>query len=158
MTTRVLFVCLGNICRSPTAEGVFKALVARAGLVDRIQVESAGTSRSHEGDPADRRSARHAADRGYDLSKHVARQVRPEDFAQFDLILAMDATNLSALEERCPPEHRHKLKLFLDYAPRASTREVPDPYVGGSAGFVRVLDLVEQASFGLLERLRRPAA
>lgn len=156
--TKVLFVCLGNICRSPTAEGVFRAMVTRAGLTHAIQAESAGTSASHAGERADRRTVRHASQRGYDLSAHVARQVRDEDFAAFDLILAMDAQNFAVLQERCPAEHAKKVRLFLDYGMRGGPREVPDPYTGGHHGFERVLDLVEEASFGLLEHLRRRAA
>ncbi len=153
--TRVLFVCLGNICRSPTAEGVFRAMVARAGLGAEVVIESAGTSASHAGEGADRRTVRHASQRGYDLSGHVARQVRDEDFAGFDLILAMDAQNLAELRDRCPPEHARKLRLFLDYGMRGGPREVPDPYTGGSHAFERVIDLVEEAAFGLLEQVKR---
>jgi protein-tyrosine phosphatase len=144
---------MGNICRSPTAEGVFRHHAAQAGVGDRIRIDSAGTHAYHVGEPADRR-ARAAADRrGISLDGIYARRVTIDDFEEFDLILAMDEDNLIRLEAEAPEQHRHKLRLFLEFA-QASETEVPDPYYGGAAGFERVLDLVEDASHGLLEVLR----
>ncbi len=152
-TIKVLMVCLGNICRSPTAEGVFRAQLQQAGLAEHIHVDSAGTSDWHVGAAPDPRSIRHAAGRGYDLSSLRARQVSAQDFDDFDYILAMDRQNLRDLEARCPPAQRHKLALFLQHG--GSTHdEVPDPYEYGAESFEQVLDLVEAASRGLLELLR----
>jgi protein-tyrosine phosphatase len=151
---RVLFVCMGNICRSPTAHGVFEELAAREGLADRVQVSSAGTVGHHEGDPPDERTQEHALKRGFDLSHLRARKVTPAMIAEADLVLAMDRNNLAVLEGLAPAAERHKLKLFLDFAPAQPTREVPDPYYGGPAGFEEVLDLVEAASRGLLAHVR----
>ena len=147
---RVLFVCTGNICRSPTAEGVLRHLASRLRL--EVHVESCGTHDYHVGEPPDERSQAHASRRGYDLSAQRARQLADRDFAAFDLILAMDRGHLRFLERRCPAEHRAKLRLFL------GDRDVPDPYYGGAAGFEEVLDLVEAACAGLLQELppRRP--
>jgi protein-tyrosine phosphatase len=146
----VLFVCMGNICRSPTAEGVFRHRVERAGLAGRIHVDSAGTHNYHPGSPPDERSQEHAARRGYDLSAQRARQVQPADFERFDLILAMDWDNLALLEELCPPHARRKVKRFMEFARTSDSPVVPDPYYGGTAGFEQVLDHVEDASDGLL--------
>lgn len=146
----VLFVCMGNICRSPTAEGVFRQMVWAAGLEEEIRVDSAGTHDFHAGSPPDIRSQAHAKRRGYDLSGIRARQVRASDFTEFDLILVMDKRNLVTLQRVCPREHAHKLRLFLDYAPLWPEKEVPDPYYGGERGFDYVLDMVEDASRGLL--------
>lgn len=151
---KVLFVCMGNICRSPTAEGVFKGLVEKAGLTDKISSDSAGTHDYHIGEPPDPRAQCAAQSRGYDLSSLCARQVSRRDFSEFDYVLAMDEANLRQLKRLCPPEHADKLKLFMEFAGDVATREVPDPYYGGSQGFERVIDLVEQASKGLLEHLR----
>jgi protein-tyrosine phosphatase len=128
MATRVLFVCMGNICRSPTAEGVFKRLVNDAGLDAEIESDSAGTHDYHIGDPPDARSQAAAGRRGYDLSALRARQVAHDDFASFDYVLAMDETNLTALLSLCPAHYRERVKLFLEFAPEAGHREVPDPY------------------------------
>jgi len=141
---------MGNICRSPTAEGVF---VAHCEARDDIEVDSAGTHGYHIGAPPDVRTQAVALRRGYDLSGLRARRVVEADFERFDLILAMDRDNLSWLEARCPPVHRGKLQLFLSYAPAALADEVPDPYYGGPQGFEHVLDLIEAASKGLLEKL-----
>jgi protein-tyrosine phosphatase len=151
----ILFVCMGNICRSPTAEGVFRTKVAQAGLAQRVRIDSAGTHNYHPGSPPDERSQEHALRRGYDLSALRARQVRAQDYAQFDLILAMDWDNLALLQDDCPPEHAHKLQLFMQYAdPQHEFGPVvPDPYYGGASGFERVLDMVEAASLGLIQRL-----
>lgn len=151
----MLFVCMGNICRSPTAHGVFRALVHAENLADVIRIDSAGTHAYHVGNPPDRRARETAQRRGIDLSDLVARRVEATDFDRFDLIVAMDQDNYLSLSEICPDEHRGKLHLFMDFAPQMRTREVPDPYYGGAAGFERVFDLVEAASAGLLAEIRR---
>ena len=143
---------MGNICRSPTAEGVFRHHVAEAGLGDRVMIDSAGTHAYHVGEPPDHRAQSAAERRGMSLDGIRARRVSDEDFERFDYILAMDDDNFMLLKDRSPPEHHSKLRLFLEFA-NASEREVPDPYYGGAAGFERVLDLVEDASRGLLETL-----
>ena len=150
--TRVLFVCMGNICRSPTAEGVFRHYVEKAGLADRIDVDSAGTHAYHVGEPPDRRAVAAAERRGIALSGIHARRVSDEDFERFDLVVAMDEDNQQRLLDQAPAEHRAKVSLFLSYAD-CDEIEVPDPYYGGGAGFERVLDLVEEASRGLLKTL-----
>jgi len=151
---RILFVCMGNICRSPTAEGVMRALAARAGLARHYEIDSAGTHAYHLGNPPDARSQQAASHRGYDLTGLRARQIAAGDFACFDLILAMDRDNLLLLERSCPPKLRHKLGLFLDYAEACDEDEVPDPYYGGPQGFEHVLDLAEAAAQGLIGRSR----
>ena len=151
---RILFVCMGNICRSPTADGVFKHYVAEAGLAKRISSDSAGTLDYHVGEPPDARAQLAASRRGYDLSTLRGRQVSHLDFADFDYVLAMDETNLQALMRLCPPQHTHKLKLFMEFSPIAGSREVPDPYYSGPKRFEQVLDMVEQAAQGLLRHLR----
>jgi protein-tyrosine phosphatase len=157
---RILFVCLGNICRSPTAEVVFRAVAARAAPELVLEIDSAGTAGYHVGELPDRRTRQAAARRGYDLSALRARVVEPRDFEHFDLILAMDRENLRALERRAPAHARERLRLFLEFAPQAGISEVPDPYYGGPNGFEDVLDLIEAASRGLIEHLRgdTPAA
>ena len=150
----VLFVCTGNICRSPTAHGVLVQQLERAGLATRVQVDSAGTHGYHRGDPPDVRSQEHAARRGYDLSTLRARQVTAEDFKQYDLILAMDGGHLELLEQHCPPKLRHKLQRFTTYCSRHAARDVPDPYYGGAQGFEHVLDLVEDGCAGLLAHVQ----
>ena len=152
---RVLFVCMGNICRSPTAEGVFRHLVQQAQMQDVIEIDSAGTHAYHVGDAPDMRAQSAALKRGIDLSRQIARRVRLEDFEQFDYILAMDLDNLEHLQSWCPPGQEHKLSLFLEYASDLGEREVPDPYYGGASGFDRVLDLIETASRSLLETIRQ---
>ncbi|MDJ0939497.1 MAG: low molecular weight protein-tyrosine-phosphatase [Woeseiaceae bacterium] len=149
----VLFVCMGNICRSPTAEGVFRHHVAEGGLGEAIDIDSAGTHAYHVGEAPDRRSQEAAERRGITLDDIRARRVKSEDFERFDLILAMDKLNHITLIEQADAEHHEKIQLFLEYAPGAEL-EVPDPYYGGAAGFERVLDMVEEASRGLLETLR----
>jgi protein-tyrosine phosphatase len=151
---RILFVCTGNICRSPTAEGVFRHEVAKAGLQDHVEIISAGTHDYHVGDCPDPRSIAAARIRGYDLSSLRAQHLSASDFAAFDHLLAMDRGHQSILMRRSPPEHRHKIRLFMDHAPHLPHREVPDPYYGDDAGFELVLDLVEAASRGLLEHIR----
>jgi protein-tyrosine phosphatase len=150
----VLFVCMGNICRSPTAEGVFRAAVLQQDLSARIHADSAGTGDWHVGSPPDRRAIQAARRRGYDLANLRARQVEVADFARFGWILAMDRVNLRELDALRPRAFAGHLGLFLDLAPELGVREVPDPYYGGPDGFERVLDLVETASAALIERLR----
>ena len=153
MPQQVLFVCLGNICRSPTAHGVFARQVADAGLAEEIVVDSAGTGAWHVGEPPDGRATEAARARGYDLGSLRARQVTPADFERFDYILVMDKNNLGHLQAMQPAEYDGHLGLFLDFHPRPPVREVPDPYYGGDDGFDRVLDLVEEAGRGLLQAL-----
>lgn len=151
---RLLFICMGNICRSPTAEGVMRAKLAAVGL--DVEVDSAGTHGYHVGAPPDERSQQHALRRGYDLSTLRARKLEARDFERFDLVLAMDDDNLANARRLCPPGQRHRLKLLMDYAPHAGNPHVPDPYYGGAAGFDEVLDLVEAACDGLIAaELRR---
>jgi protein-tyrosine phosphatase len=150
----VLMCCMGNICRSPTAEGVFRHLVSQAGLHAEVHIDSAGTHGYHVGAPPDDRSCHHAALRGYDLSGLRARQVHRRDFERFDLILAMDWENLELLQEHCPHEHRHKLMRLMEFAPPGMGEVVADPYYGGQQGFEAVLDHVEAARRGLLEHVR----
>ncbi len=149
----VLFVCMGNICRSPTAEGVFRNLVSAASF-GPVHIDSAGTHAYHVSEPPDSRAQTAALARGYDLSKQRARPVREQDYVDFDLILAMDHSNLKVLQERRPENGSATLRLFLDFS-EGSERDVPDPYYGGLNGFERVLDLVEDASSGLLTYLKR---
>lgn len=154
----VLFVCMGNICRSPTAEGVFRHLAQSAGMGGKIVIDSAGTHDYHIGREPDPRTREAAAKRGYDLSALRGRQVSREDFHEFDYILAMDRENLSNLQRICPAEMTHKVGLFLEHGVNFSEREVPDPYYGGAKGFEHVLDLVEDAARGLLQKLEREHA
>jgi protein-tyrosine phosphatase len=149
----VLFVCMGNICRSPTAETVFREHVKRAGLERRIRVESAGIGDWHVGQPPDERAIAHGRRRGYDLEALRARQVLPEDFARFEWILAMDRRNLRDLGLLRPADFQGHLGLLLDFAPELGLREVPDPYFGGADGFEKVLELTERASAALLARI-----
>jgi protein-tyrosine phosphatase len=151
---RVLFVCLGNICRSPAAESVMRTLAARAAPHVALTVDSAGTAAYHVGEPPDRRMCAAAARRGYDLSGLRARSVEPQDFEIFDLILAMDRQNLRTLEQRAPATARARLGLFLAYAPDVGFSEVPDPYYGGENGFEQVLDLIETAARGSCAALK----
>lgn len=148
---RVLFICMGNICRSPTAEGVFSALIQRKGVANRFFVDSAGTHAFHDGDAPDLRAQKAAKERGVDLSKIRGRKFVMGDFEDFDFLLAMDEDNYRNLMDFCPEEYQDKIKYFLDYAPDLETREVPDPYYGGKFGFERVLNMVEEASFGFLD-------
>jgi low molecular weight protein-tyrosine phosphatase len=152
---KILFVCLGNICRSPTAEAVFRAVAAREAPELEIEVDSAGTAGYHIGEPPDIRARQAASRRGYDMSPLRARIVEPRDFEEFDLILAMDRENLSVLHRRAPAHSRDRVRLLLEFAPNAVVTEVPDPYYGGPNGFEEVLDLVEAAAQGLLHHLRQ---
>jgi protein-tyrosine phosphatase len=152
-TSGVLFVCLGNICRSPMAEGMFRHVASEAGVLDRFRIDSAGTGSWHAGSPPDGRAQATLRKRGVDISGLRARQVEPEDFHDFDLLLAMDASNRGDLLEIAPKPMQGKVRLFLEFAPHLRTREVPDPYYGGPEGFDRVLEMVEAASAGLLKAL-----
>ena len=154
---RLLFVCLGNICRSPTAEAVVRALAALEAPELGVEVDSAGTAGYHVGEAPDPRMRAAAARRGYDLEALRARIVEPADFERFDLILAMDRENLAVLHRRAPEQARERVRLFLEFSPDAEPREVPDPYYGGPNGFEEVLDLVEAAARGLLGYLRQRA-
>jgi protein-tyrosine phosphatase len=153
----VLFVCLGNICRSPTAEGVFRVALERAGLAGRVRTDSAGLGDWHIGAPPDRRAIQAARRRGYDLTALRGRQVEPADFLQFGWILGMDDANLRALTAMKPPDFGGHLGLLLEFAPQTQLREIPDPYFGGPEGFDRVLDLIEASAAGLVARLRSAA-
>jgi len=150
----VLFVCMGNICRSPTAHGVFQDLVDKAGLSDIISVDSAGTHAYHVAEEPDPRAQESALKRGVDLGNLRARKAIEDDFLEFDYILAMDKSNFGHLLALAPEGHENKLKLFLEYAPDLGVTEVPDPYYGGRNGFERVLDLIEEASQGLLSDIK----
>lgn len=150
---RVLFVCMGNICRSPLAEEVMRVFVARARMSSNVEVDSAGTHAYPEGEQPDQRARKVAASRGYDLSRRRARRVTGDDYQKFDRIFAMDRQNLSFLKRHCPPEYQTKLGLFLDCVDGAELDEIPDPYYGGAAGFERVLDLCEQAAKCLVAEL-----
>ena len=154
-TVRVLFVCMGNICRSPLAHGLFEHMVREAGLAEHIVVDSAGTHAYHVGEPPDPRSQETARRRGVDLSTQQARKVSEKDFEAFDYVLAMDKDNYQVLAEICPPGREHRLRLFLEFAPELPETEVPDPYYGGASGFERVYDLVEAAARGLLKEIQR---
>ena len=152
--SRVLFVCLGNICRSPTAHGVFEAQVHADNLQDRVVTDSCGTGDWHVGNPPDPRAMAAAKQRGYDLSSLRARQLSASDFEQFDYILAMDKQNLADLEGMKPDSYAGHLGLFLEFSADATITEVPDPYYTGADGFTDVLALVESASAGLLKAIR----
>jgi len=157
MNTRVLFVCMGNICRSPMAEGVFRHLVRQAGLEDIVKVASAGTHAFHLGEVPDKRAQAAAAKRGFDVSDLRAKRVKEKDFDDFDLILAMDWDNLSALQQVAPKRTHHKLQLLMRFATEHETATIPDPYYGNAQGFEQVLDYIEDACTGLLELAKRRA-
>ena len=146
---------MGNICRSPTADGVFRHKVDKLGLSAFITGDSAGTHNFHPNCPPDERSQTHAAKRGYDLSDLRARQIQNTDFERFDLILVMDLDNLTMVQEQCPPVHRHKVRRLTEFCLRLDSPIVPDPYYGGAKGFEHVLDLVEDACDGLLQHVRQ---
>jgi low molecular weight protein-tyrosine phosphatase len=152
---KVLFVCLGNICRSPSADGVLRKLLVDQDLIDRIEVDSCGTSDWHIGKAPDQRAQATASERGYDLSVLRARTVHIGDFEQFDFILAMDESNLKDLQDMAPLHLHGKIRLFLEYAPSSGLTAVPDPYYDGADGFEYVLDLVEEACDGLLEDIKQ---
>ncbi len=151
---RVLFVCMGNICRSPMAEGVFQKLLEQSGLADQVLIDSAGTHAYHVGKSPDPRAIRTASERGIDLGRLRARQVERGDFEEFDLVLVMDEHNYDTLVFTCAKQHQHKLDYLLDYAPHLGTRNLPDPYYGGEIGFDRVMDMIEDACEGLLRHLQ----
>jgi protein-tyrosine phosphatase len=151
---KILFVCMGNICRSPTAEGVFRSHARRLAPALDIEFDSAGTHAYHVGEPPDPRTIDAAARRGIDLTDLRARQVSNDDFERFDLIVAMDRLNHATLLDRSPPEHRERIRTLLEFAGKAAPADVPDPYYGGATGFDDVLDLVESAVEGLLAEAR----
>jgi protein-tyrosine phosphatase len=150
---RLLFACLGNICRSPMAEGVFRRVAQEEGVLDRFEIDSAGLGNWHVGQAPDTRAQAAARTRGIDISDQCARQVTREDFARFDLLLAMDGSNYEELVELAPKSAHHKIRRFLDYAPQVGTKDVPDPFFGGREGFDHALDLIEAAARGLLAEL-----
>jgi len=152
---KVLFVCMGNICRSPTAHGVFEYMVNLDNLADYIEIDSAGTHSYHIGEQPDHRAQQTAISRGIDLSYIRSRQVKASDFSYYDYILAMDNHNYELLEQACPQQYKSKLSLFLDYTPDYSTKEVPDPYYGGVNGFNEVFDMVGSAGRGLLDKIKK---
>lgn len=155
MTFRVLLVCMGNICRSPTAEGVLRSFIRDNNLGDKVEVDSAGTHGYHVGEAPDSRTQRAAMVRGYNLSQLRARKVARQDLDYFDLILAMDKSNLDNLLRLATPEQQDRIKLFMDYSKNFDDEEVPDPYYGLGHGFDLVLDMVEDASKGLIEEIRK---
>lgn len=150
---RILFVCMGNICRSPSAEGVFRSLVAARAPQLSVELDSAGTHDYHVGEPPDERSIAAARRRGIDLSTLRARTVKAGDFDYYDLILAMDEQNLRELRRRAPAPRHDRIRLMMEFVPAATTRAVPDPYYGGPQGFEQVLDLLEEAAEGLLSEM-----
>jgi len=152
---KVLFVCTGNICRSPSAQGVFQHMIGEAGLADVVRVDSAATHNFHVGEAPDPRAQAAARKRGYDLSTHVGRQITAQDFREFDLILAMDWENLSALQQQCPKVYQHKLMLLMRFSNEYEEATVPDPYYGAPEGFNKVLDYIEDACQGVLELVRK---
>lgn len=151
----VLFVCTGNICRSPTADGILRKMVADQGLADVVIVDSAGTHGYHVGESPDSRSQEHARKRGYDLSMLRARQVQTEDFEKFDLILALDDGHLRFLQKLSPAKYPGRVHRFTEFCTRHKNHEVPDPYYGGELGFEQVLDLVEDGCEGIIAHLRK---
>jgi protein-tyrosine phosphatase len=148
---------MGNTCRSPSAEGVFRRLINEAGLSNVVGTDSAGTHSFHVGEPSDARAVAAARKRGYDISNRIARQISAEDFREFDLILVMDWENLSTLQQQCPKPHQHKLMLLMRFANEFEEATVPDPYYGGPEGFAKVLDYIEDACQGVLELVRKRA-
>ncbi|WP_291929896.1 low molecular weight protein-tyrosine-phosphatase [Limnohabitans sp.] len=148
---KILFVCMGNICRSPTAQAVFFQKLAEHRLLHKVKIDSAGTHNFHPDAPPDERSQAHARQRGYDLSHLRARSVVERDFEEFDLLLTMDWDNRALLEERCPAQHLHKIRGFAEFLQTTQAPVIPDPYYGGSQGFEHVLDLIEEASEGLVK-------
>ncbi|MCB4361714.1 low molecular weight protein-tyrosine-phosphatase [Quatrionicoccus australiensis] len=158
MIYRVLFVCMGNICRSPTAEGVLRQFIRLNNMGDKVEVDSAGTHGYHVGEAPDSRTQRAAAVRGYNLSQLRARKVARQDLDYFDLVLAMDKNNLDNLQRLASPEQQEKIKLFMDFSKNFDDNEVPDPYYGLGHGFDLVLDMVEDAAQGLIEEIKEKLA
>ena len=154
-TVKVLFVCMGNICRSPTAQGVFEKLVIDVALAEQFIIDSAGTHAYHVGESPDARATEAARRRGIELGTQRARSVTAADVEEFDYVLAMDSSNYEALSALCAPGSEAKLKMFLEFAAVSGLTDVPDPYYGGSTGFERVLDLIEEAAAGLLAEIRQ---
>ncbi|MFT6624279.1 MAG: protein-tyrosine phosphatase [Cycloclasticus sp.] len=152
---KVLFICMGNICRSPTAHGVFRQMLLDKKLTDLIEVDSAGTHAYHVGKSPDGRSVQAALSRGIDFRDLTARQLDDFDFEEFDHLLVADSDNFHLTQQACPKEHRHKIRYMLDFASRSGIKEVPDPYYGEGNGFERVLDLIEDACEGLLDELSK---
>ena len=152
--TSIIFVCMGNICRSPTAEGIFRHLLEEKKLTNFFELDSAGTHAYHVGAPPDHRAQETAQTRGIDLSDLRGRKVTVSDFDKFDYVLAMDKDNYAILEEMCPSAKSGQLNLFLDFAKDLAIDEVPDPYYGGTGGFEKVFDMLEQASLGLIEHIQ----
>lgn len=150
----VLMVCMGNICRSPMAEGIFRREIAKAGLQDAVMIDSAGTHSYHIGEPPDARAQKAISRRGVDISGLRGRQVADADFEKFDYILAMDEGNLGILRRNAPPHALEKVRLLLSYSSKFPDREVPDPYYGGASGFEENLDMIEDAVAGLIEDIR----
>jgi protein-tyrosine phosphatase len=150
---KVLFVCMGNLCRSPTAEAVFRHQIERAGLTNEIACASAGTHDFSLGSAPDGRARAAASRRGYDMSRFRGRGVTDEDFTRFDMIIAMDRQNLEALRSRCPPERSERLRLLMEFAQRHDSLDVPDPYYGNAQGFEVVLDMIEDACTALLQHV-----
>ena len=150
-TYKILFVCMGNICRSPTAEAVFFKRLTEQNLLHKVQVDSAGTHNFHPDAPPDERSQKHALKRGYELAHLRARPVVERDFEKFDLLLTMDWDNRALLEERCPAQHQHKIRGLAEFLLTTQAPVIPDPYYGGDQGFEHVLDLIEEASEGLVQ-------
>jgi protein-tyrosine phosphatase len=150
---RLLFICLGNICRSPMAEGVFRRVAEEEGLLHLFEIDSAGLGDWHIGQAPDTRAQAAARKRGVDISGQSARQIAPEDYRRFDLLLAMDGSNYEELLQFAPCEMRHKVRRFLDFAPHVRTKDVPDPFYGGNEGFDHALDLIEHAARGLIADL-----
>ncbi|MFC3146607.1 low molecular weight protein-tyrosine-phosphatase [Piscinibacterium candidicorallinum] len=157
MKTSILFVCMGNICRSPAAEGVFRAMVKSANLESEVRIDSAGTHAYHVGEAPDARTQAACRKRGYDVTDLRARQITVDDFREFDYILAMDWDNLTLLQQICPKQYKHKLMLLMRFASDHEEATVPDPYYGGPEGFSKVLDLVEDACSGLVDVVRKRA-
>lgn len=152
---KILFVCMGNICRSPTAEGVFRHKVTEAGLSEKIYIDSAGTHAYHVGNPPDPRSQQAARKRNIDLSTQRARKVNTDDFEEFDYVIAMDMSNMDDLQSICPVGLEDKVHAFLAFSANTGTKEVPDPYYGSGNGFETVLDLIEEAADGLIAHLQK---
>lgn len=155
MKKKILFICLGNICRSPTAQGVLQKKIIEAQLGDVLHIDSCGTGGWHVGQPPDDRTIEAAKERGYDLSELRARRLSADDYHKFDYMLAMDTRNLADVIKKAPGEYHGQIRLLLDFAPQFNMTEVPDPYHGGQDGFERVIELIEAASDGLLEEIQK---